>query len=157
MSSESYLQRLTGQLIDGVDRLPIAFRHKHGAWLRTRQNPDGGFSGREGGSDLYYSRFALRSLAVLQELDSATCNRAAAFLRLQLNRPAGIIDLFSLLVSTFLVRLGGGPDVLAEATANWPERVADILESFRHADGGYSKSVGGTTGSTYTTFLVGWR
>jgi geranylgeranyl transferase type-2 subunit beta len=154
MSSEPYLQRLTGQLIDGVDRLPAAFRQKHAVWVRTRQNPDGGFSGREGGSDLYYTAFALRSLAVLQQLDSTTCDRTAHYLGQQLIRPAGVIDLFSLLVSIFLVRLGGGPDVLSEASGDWPQRVADTLESFRHAEGGYSKSVGGTTGSTYTTFLV---
>jgi geranylgeranyl transferase type-2 subunit beta len=32
--------------------------------------------------------------------------------------------------------------------------VAESLESVRHADGGYAKAHGGTTGSTYTTFLV---
>jgi len=154
MDSEPYLQRLTAQLIDAVDRLPIDFRRRHAAWIKLRQNPDGGFSGREGGSDLYYTGFAMRSLAVLQELDPETCESAASFLRNRLNERGGVIDLFSLLVSALLVRLGGGPDVFGNAPTGWTDRLAATLEEYRHTDGGYSKSPGGTSGSTYTTFLV---
>ena len=150
MSEGAYLQRLTGRLIDGADLLPVGDRRRHAGWVRARQNPDGGFSGREGGSDLYYTGFALRTLAVLQELESDTAARAATFLRTRLGPTAGVIDLFSLLVSTLLVRLGGGPDVLAESAPDWPDRVAATLETYRHPDGGYAKSQGGTSGSTYT-------
>jgi len=154
MSQEPYLQRLTGRLIDGVDRLPSEFRSRHAGWILTRQNPDGGFSGREGGSDLYYTGFALRSLAVLQALQPATCLKAAEFLRARQAGSASVVDLFSYLVSVFLVQLGGGPDLFAESSDGWLDRVADILESHRHADGGYSRTPGGSSGSTYTTFLV---
>lgn len=154
MTPGFYLQRLTSQLIDGVDRLPADYRERHGRWLRAQQNPDGGFSGREGGSDLYYTAFALRGLAVVQHLDEAISTKAASFLESRFDRVAGIVDLFSLLVSTFLVRMGGGPDVLADAPADWPQRIAGMLETFRHADGGYMKAPGGVSGSTYTTFLV---
>src|SRR5262245_8191801 len=133
MTAEPYHQRLTGQLIDGVDRLPADLRRRHATWVAARQNPDGGFSGREGGSDLYYTGFALRTLAVLQHLEPGACERAAQFLRARLAAPAGVVDLFSLLVSAFLVRLGGGPDVLSEAPPDWPDRVATTLETFRHA------------------------
>ena len=37
------------------------------------QNLDGGWSGREGESDLYYTGFALRGLAVLQGLTPELC------------------------------------------------------------------------------------
>jgi geranylgeranyl transferase type-2 subunit beta len=154
MSEGAYLQRLTGRLIDGADRLSADLRRRHAAWVRARQNPDGGFSGREGGSDLYYTGFALRTLAVLQELESDAAARAANFLRDRRSAPAGVVDLFSLLVGSFLVRLAGGPDVFDDATPDWPDRVAATLESHRHADGGYARALGGTSGSTYTTFLV---
>jgi geranylgeranyl transferase type-2 subunit beta len=154
MGSASYLEKLTGRLIDGVDRLPAAFRERHGRWIKSWQHADGGFPGREGGADLYYTGFALRSLAVLQQLDAQTCERTAVFLRSRMYGHGSVIDLFSLLVSAFLVQLGGGPDVLADAPPDWPDRVAATLETHRHTDGGYSKSPGGTSGSTYTTFLV---
>jgi geranylgeranyl transferase type-2 subunit beta len=67
---------------------------------------------------------------------------------------ASVVDLFSLLVSCHLVPIGGGPDILAEAPADWRDRVAAVLESFRTADGGYGKTPGAAHGSTYTSFLV---
>ena len=154
MVTESYLQRLTGQLVERLEIVPEAIRQRHLGWLLEQQNPDGGFSGREGGSDLYYTAFALRSLAVLQGLTPEIADKTAGFLRGQLSKSTGVVDFFSLLVSIFLVRLGGGPDILAQAPEDWPDRVAGILESFRNEDGGYSKVQGGSSGSTYTTFLV---
>ena len=50
-------------------------------YLSREQNPDGGFPGREGGSDLYYTGFALRSLAVLQALTPEVCSGRPRFLR----------------------------------------------------------------------------
>jgi geranylgeranyl transferase type-2 subunit beta len=149
-----YLHRLTLRLADGIDRLSEQFRRKQSDWLRLRLNEDGGFSGREGASDLYYTGFALRGLAVAQGLNPELCNRAASFLRAKMAEPASVIDLFSLLVSCSLVTLGGGPDLLAEVPADWPDRVAGALESFRTADGGYAKAQGSASGSTYHTFLV---
>ena len=67
---------------------------------------------------------------------------------------AGVVDFFSLVVSCYLVPLGGGPDVLAAAPADWRDRVAGTLESFRAPDGGYGKTPGAPHGSTYTSFLV---
>ena len=42
--------------------LPEAARARHAGYLKSAQNSDGGFSGREGDSDLYYTAFALRGL-----------------------------------------------------------------------------------------------
>ncbi|MFQ3650603.1 MAG: prenyltransferase/squalene oxidase repeat-containing protein, partial [Gemmataceae bacterium] len=123
-------------------------------FLRSRQNPDGGFSGREGGSDLYYTGFALRGLAVLEALDEATSDRAARFLRNSLAREAAVVDFFSLLYACLLIQTVTGEDVLSDAPADWPDRVATTLESFRTTDGGYAKGPGGTSGSTYHSFLV---
>jgi geranylgeranyl transferase type-2 subunit beta len=151
----NYLQTLTTRVADGLLRLPEEFRGRHAAYLRARQNPDGGFSGREGGSDLYYTAFALRGLAVLDELAPEVCARAADFLRASLARQASVVDFHSLLYACLLVQAGGGPDVLADSPPDWPDRVAATLESFRGPDGGYAKEPGAASGSTYHTFLVG--
>jgi geranylgeranyl transferase type-2 subunit beta len=154
MAAEPYLPRLTARLADGVRRLPAEVRTSHAGYLRAAQNLDGGFSGREGGSDLYYTGFALRGLAVLDALTPEIGERAAGFLRSSLSQEASIVDFFSLLYASLLVQSTGGPDVLAGSPADWPERVAATLESFRTPDGGYAKSIGGASGSTYHTFLV---
>lgn len=149
-----YLQNLTEHLTAGLARLPEDFRARHAGYLRAAQNPDGGFSGREGGSDLYYTGFGLRGLAVLRALTPEICERASRFLRQSLVQQASIVDFFSLLYSSVLVELAGA-EVLSEAPADWPERVAATLETFRTPDGGYAKTPGATGGSTYHTFLVG--
>jgi geranylgeranyl transferase type-2 subunit beta len=154
MTTDPYLLRLTLRLAEGVSRLPAEVRARHAGYLRAAQNADGGFSGREGGSDLYYTGFALRGLAVLDALTPALAEQAAGFLRGCLTQQTSVIDFFSLLYSCALVQLAGGPDVLAVSAPDWPERVAAILESFRTFDGGYAKTIGGASGSTYHTFLV---
>jgi geranylgeranyl transferase type-2 subunit beta len=152
--TEPYLTRLTTRLLEGIERLPAEQRERNVQYLREAQNPDGGFSGREGGSDLYYTGFALRSLAVLQSLTPEVCGNAANFLRVKMNGSAGVVDFFSLVVCCYLVPLGGGPDVLADAPSDWRDRVAQTLETFRAPDGGYGKVPAAPHGSTYTSFLV---
>ncbi len=119
------------------------------------QNADGGFSGRQGGSDLYYTGFALRGLSALGTLTPEVCRQAAGFLRASLDQQASVADFFSLLYACLLVQAGSGCDVLAGSSPDWPDRVANALETFRTPDGGYAKSVGSAAGSTYHTFLVG--
>ena len=151
---EPYLTRLTNRLLDGIERLPAEVRERNATYILEAQNPDGGFSGREGGSDLYYTGFALRSLAVLQSLNPDVCGKAASFIRTKMQGSAGVVDFFSLVVSCYLVPLGGGPDVLADAPPDWRDRVAATLETFRSPDGGYGKTPAALYGSTYTSFLV---
>ena len=154
MTSQPYLLRLTARLAEGLGRLPEARRRRHVVYLRAAQNPDGGFSGREGDSDLYYTGFALRSLAVLGDLTPEVCSHAAGFLRSSLQHRASVVDFFSLLYTCVLVELFGGVKVLDGATSDWQGRVAETLETFRTADGGYAKTPGGPAGSTYHSFLV---
>ncbi|MGF1577994.1 MAG: prenyltransferase/squalene oxidase repeat-containing protein [Gemmataceae bacterium] len=151
----TYLQKLTTRLTNGLSKIPDPIRKRHAEYLRTQQNEDGGFSGREGGSDLYYTGFALRGLSVLDELSEATAELAGTYLQTQLNESASVVEFYSLLYSCLLVQLGGGGDVLGESPADWPDRVAEVLESFRTSDGGYGKSQEAPSGSTYHTFLVG--
>jgi geranylgeranyl transferase type-2 subunit beta len=155
MGSPSYLQHLTERLADGLARLPEEFRDRHAAFLQARQNADGGFSGREGDSDLYYTGFALRGLAALDALTPELAERAAGFLRGTLTRQASVVDFFSLLYACMLLQAWAGIDVLANSPPDWPERVAGALEGFRAPDGGYGKAAGSVSGSTYHTFLVG--
>jgi geranylgeranyl transferase type-2 subunit beta len=150
---DPYLVRLTTRLSEGLARLPLETRTRHERYLLAAQNADGGFSGREGGSDLYYTAFGLRSLAVLDFLTPEVCRRSAIFLRDCLSRDVSVIDLFSLLYSAFLAELAGEP-VLPPHPDPWRRNVLALLESCRASDEGYAKTPGGRTGSVYHTFLV---
>lgn len=150
----AYLADLTARLAEGIGQLPEAVRRKHLDYLLGAQRTDGGFSGREGGSDLYYTAFGLRSLSILGELYGPVAERAAEFLRSQLSRQQTVVDFFSLFYGAHLIRAAAGLDIFAAAEAGWPYRVAQFLESLRCADGGYAKAQGGSAGSTYHSFLV---
>ncbi len=150
----TYLEELTLRLAQGMDRMPEVQRQRHAQFLIARQNPDGGFSGREGGSDLYYSGFALRGLAILGELQGEVAERAARFVRSRLGGQEAIIDLLSLLYSTMLLETSAGIAPLADIPAGWQQRIAAEFERFRREDGGYAMTAEGHSSSTYYTFLM---
>jgi len=154
MPTEPYLLRLGSRLALGLARMDEARRERHRGAILARQNADGGFSGREGGSDLYYTGFAVRGLAVLGGLTPDECERVANFLRSQSRAQVTVIDLVSWLYAALVVQASSGIDVLADFDRAWPERLAEILESFRTADGGYAKTHEGAAGSMYHSFLV---
>jgi geranylgeranyl transferase type-2 subunit beta len=154
METEPYLLRLGQRLTAGLSHLAPERRARMRAFLLGCQNADGGFSGREAGSDLYYTGFAVRSLAVLGVLTAEHCDRVARYLRGAARSQVTVIDLVSWLYCALIVQSGGGGDVLAEFDASWPDRLATLFESFRTRDGGYAKTHEGSAGSTYHAFLV---
>jgi geranylgeranyl transferase type-2 subunit beta len=149
-----YLESLTLRLAQGMNRLPEDFRARHAAYLLGKQNADGGFPGREGGSDLYYTGFALRGLAITGELQGEVAAQAAVFLKSKLVSHAPIIDFLSLLYGAMLLENSAGINIFADSPANWRASVAVALERFRRPDGGYAKTDEGQSSSTYYTFLV---
>ena len=156
MSNTSYLERLTSRMTEGLARVPQEIRQRHIAFLQAAQLPDGSWPDREGGADLYYTGFGLRGLAALDALTPEIAERAAGSLLAALNQQANVVDFYSLLYSCLLLQVSAGIDVLAGSPPDWPDRVAQTLETFRTADGGYAKMPrhpGG--GSTYHSFLVG--
>jgi geranylgeranyl transferase type-2 subunit beta len=150
----TYLEELTLRLAAGIAELPEEVRERHSRYLLAKQREDGGFAGREGGSDLYYTGFALRSLAMLGELYGAPAERAAAFLRSRLAGQESIVDFLSLIYGAALIDSAAGIDVFVAADPNWRDAVFAALEKLRRSDGGYAKGAEGVASSTYHTFLV---
>ena len=107
-----------------------------------------------GDSDLYYTSFALRALAILEELDETTTQKAAGFLRANMQSQQSIVDFFSLIYSSALLYALCGVEVFDAADENWDQNVADFLNGLRREDGGFAKAQEGHAGSTYHTFLV---
>ena len=152
--SSDYLQQLTIRLATGIGHLPESTRRLHGDYLLGKQNEDGGFSGREGASDLYYTAFGLRGLSILGLLYGQPAERAGQFLTGRLGRHETIVDFFSLIYAAGLLKVSAGVDVFADSPATWRQQVRDLLLSLRRDDGGFAKGFEGKYGSTYHTFLV---
>lgn len=154
MDDLPYLVRLANRLTTGLRYLSAERRQLHRDFILSKQQMDGGFTGREGGSDLYYSAFAVRSLQILCELTPEVSERVYGFLRGFDWRQLGVIDLMNWLSMSAMIQWAGGADALADEPADWPEQISRRLESLRLKDGGYSKGTDGSNSSTYHTFLV---
>jgi geranylgeranyl transferase type-2 subunit beta len=99
-----------------------------------------GFLGRSGEPDVYYTAFALRTLAVLGwDIEPIRAGLLNAVDRLLVR---SLPDQLS--VQFIKHMLAAGDDSLN----------AEILEQLRCENGGYAKTPGGTS-STYATFLIG--
>lgn len=149
----SYLQDLTLRLAAGASRIEPAVRDRHATWLTQRQRDDGGFAGREGESDPYYTAFALRALWILDRLTPEIGESAARFLRGRLGAKEGVVDLISLIFAAAICEMSVGAVVIGDEDTVWADNVAQLLESLRTDDGGFAKSPEGRAGSTYQTFL----
>lgn len=164
MPPEPYLLQLGNRLSAGLVKLDAERRERHRRFILSRQTGDGGFYGREtpedlaegnsNESDLYYSAFAVRGLAILNVLTSDDCRAIAEYLRPIDPFAGSVIDTVSWLYCALIVQATAGVDLLEGAAEDWPDRLASRLETFRTSDGGYAKTHEGAAGSTYHSFLV---
>ena len=150
----SYLGELTLRLAAGAMRLPENFRRRHSDFILSARADDGGFRGREGEGDLYYTGFAVRGLALLGNLDPSTAEGISQFLQPRLAEELPAIDFLSLVYTAVLLELTHGIDVFGDARRDRPRTVVDTLGRFHRPDGGYAKTLRGGQGSTYHTFLA---
>jgi geranylgeranyl transferase type-2 subunit beta len=154
MSELPFLFRLAERLHAGAERLPPEVRTKCRDVVLSEQKSDGGWGGREGDSDLYYTSFAIRSLMMLNAFEGAPVDRSAEFLKANATALSNIVDLLSWLYSALAVGMVGGPMLIEDVGDEWSAGVATWLDAFRTSDGGFGKTVGATAGSTYHTFLA---
>lgn len=150
----SYLTQLTLRLAAGAMRLPENLRLRHARFFEAAQRPDGGFPGRQGASDPYYTGFALRGLALIGLLEEDVARRAASFLQSRLDTPMASVDFVSLVYSAVLLEVTHGIDLFRSAGHDRQSAVSRLLDRFRCDDGGYAKTETNRRSSTYHTFLA---
>jgi prenyltransferase beta subunit len=117
-------------------------------FLRRQLAPNGGFRGRDGRSDLYYTVFGLEaSLALGVELPR---ERISAYLQ-----GFGAGDSLDLVHLTSLIRCQAGTSECCARTAG-PARDSTIghLLTYRSQDGGFNTVAGAPRGSVYGCFLA---
>jgi geranylgeranyl transferase type-2 subunit beta len=126
-------------LLEGVQRLSYGLRNRVADYVLSRRQADGGYPGRSGGSDIYYTDFALRILAQTRPeevLHPATCAYA------QWN--SGIANIPECLNRLSIAGLCGVP---LHSIAN------DCLIRHRLPSGCFCHSTDFPTASAYCTFL----
>ncbi len=149
-----YLFLLADRVSRGLRELAPDRLARHRAFLETQQTEVGGFRGREGDADLYYTGFAVRAFAVSGGLSDPIRDRVTAYLATIDPLSLNVIDLLSWLYSALVVQTAGGRDLLPSNAPDFAARVAGSLERQRTSDGGYAKASEGAVGSTYQSFLV---
>ena len=149
-----YLFHLADRVSGGLRAVEPDRIARHREFLIRQQTESGGFCGREGDADLYYSGFAIRGLAVSGGLDDECRDRVASYLGSINPLTLGVIDLLSWLYSALVVQAAGGPDLLQDTPAGFADTIAATIEALRTSDGGYAKSCEGSMGSTYHSFMV---
>lgn len=141
-----YLEIVDALLRDGLQGLGEDFAGAQLAFVMTQQQPDGGFRGRLGGTDLYYTDFALRTLTLLgqqQRLSEA----AAEYLDQVPIRD--VLETFSLLNCRRLLAARVSPAPGAQHS-----QMAAALERQALGSGAFARP-GSRVCSAYTTFLAG--
>lgn len=149
-----YLFRLADRVSRGLRELAPERLARHRHFVLSQQTETGGFRGREGEADLYYTGFAVRALAVTGGLENSCRDEVSGWLASIDPLSLGVIDLLSWLYSALVIQASGGSDLLNTATVDFADRVTATMETCRTSDGGYAKSSEGALGSTYQSFLV---
>ncbi len=142
-----YLQWLDALLERGAQSLSEAFRQVQVGYVTSPQLPDGGFPGRDGGPDIYYTDFGLRVVSLLDPSNEAV-RRAAPFVRAAADGVQNIVECFCLLnCSRMLARCGVRVGLDTES-------ISRIINGQRLAAGGFARP-GGTGISAYNTYIGG--
>ena len=150
MAHTSYLVDLHVTLTHGLHRFGRAFRQLQAEHVLGQQAPCGGFGGRGGAPDLYYTGFGLRVMHVLGVTDSGAWQRAGRFLDAQQTWHS-VVDALSLVEAVDLV-CGVLPDPPFDRD-RLVRRARDVLAACRQPSGGYGAEPG-MGDSVYQTFLA---
>lgn len=160
-----FLVRLPLRLSQGAGKFSEEEREKYIRFFLGFQQPDGGFRGRRGASDLYYTGFALRALALLGALsDPVLCERISDYLvkslenTLEFPIPEGMsfqtVDRITLLMNCGLLEFFSGIDVFASRNVDKYDWSRKYFQKVQADDGGYYSSNRTRHSSLYHTFLV---
>lgn len=155
--------RLAIRLANGAELLEASDSQRIARFFLNAQDPsNGGFTGRKGRADVYYTSFALRGLALLGAMEHVQADALERFLENVLEQAKRqtlqSTDWISFLLCVQLWDLWTGKSFLQSRLEpqenDWRIWVCEQFSRFRRLDGGYASSDQTTHSSTYHTFLV---
>jgi geranylgeranyl transferase type-2 subunit beta len=152
MITPTYLDALDEVLRNGLKGLSDSFVDAQVRFVTACQQPDGGFCGRQGGSDLYYTDFALRCLTLLAP-GHAAFNGAESYLENHVDRPQSIVECFGILNLRRMLECRSLRNVNNLSLAIDLPALTRQLRKCLLLQGGFSRSEGDPRVSAYQTFL----
>jgi geranylgeranyl transferase type-2 subunit beta len=150
MTSSAYLDMLDELLGPGITGLSERFTAAQVRFVASCQQSDGGFGGRQGSSDSYFTDFALRTLSWLAP-GHAAFDRAAGYVARLRCLPGSIVECFNLLnARRLLERHCAG---IADGAAWKQEPLIEWLREQLLPSGGFARFAADERVSAYHTFL----
>lgn len=157
-NEQPILTRLDDRLRADASGWPRETRQRLAEFILARQTAAGGFTGKAGAADLYYTGWALRGLWLIDCIEEPT--RTATRQYLAAAGPGDLIELTSWLMAQLAIEDTHSPtsprtQPLGPATLADGQRAAfgKTLHSSLVGDGGFARAAGAPAGSTYLTFL----
>lgn len=141
-SQTSHMAVLAMRMKTSLGQAGREYADRHARAVLAFRKGGGGFAGRRGAADVYYTGFAVRALHALGRIEPEVGAETMTYLRAQ--TPRNLIDELSILNGLLLMQ-GDAPEA---------QGVLDFVEGFRASDGGYGKMRGARAGSAYHTFLA---
>jgi geranylgeranyl transferase type-2 subunit beta len=148
-----YVRRQFDLLLQGTRRLPLGLKERTRAFIVGAQDARGGFAGRRGAPELYYTGFALRAADLLEIEGEAFWRKPAGFLAERASGAKGLVDVFSLLSSLAILSRRGVDIWPAGDVMRRGDEMLGLLKRFRLPEGGYRKE-SSAGASLYHTFLA---
>lgn len=141
-----FLDLLDDLLSEGLKGLSPSFVEAQVGFVVARQQPDGGFTGRMGGSDPYYTDFALRILAILSPQHEAIQRAGDCHSRPE-HVPRDPVQCFSVVNAVRLLQRCGHAVAIDESA------IVASLGRYLVPSGGLARTPGDSRISAYYTFL----
>ena len=141
-----FLDALDMALSGGMSSLSESFTDRIMKFVAEQQMPDGGYRGRSGESDLYYTDFAARILSLLSS-DSITFRGLHRWITTRQPEPRNIVECFNILN---IKRILGKFDIPIFVDES---QLMVCIQSQELPSGGFSRP-GGKSISVYNTFLA---
>ncbi len=142
----TYMSFMDYLISDGLKAADPAFISRQVEFVLSYMGSDGGFSGRMGKSDLYYTDFALRVLSACR-WSGDDAGAICAFVESRGKSISSIVDCFNYLNC---VRILEEWNVLPVVDA---DHILGVIDSHRTSGGGFSKDQSNQT-SVYASFLA---
>ena len=146
ISNSLYISSVEYLISEGLEFVETEYIHKHVSYVLSKMDPDGGFSGRISGSDIYYTDFALRTLAACG-WQGEQLSAVASYVRGQEKRLTGIVDCFNFLNCVRMLD-GWGISISVDV-----ELILHQIETCRTSDFGFRKGLSDSS-SIYAAFLA---